>query len=313
MAEIGNPKKIKVGLGLSGSGNRSSFYIGFLEVLLEKRISIDFISACSGGSLVAAAFACGTLNEFKKMVLLLDKKQIKSFFIKGGAGGLYSLDYLEEVMRQYTKGLTFEEVKPQMSFGAVNIDTGEKVDLCMGDIARAARISCTLPGIFEPILWGGKALVDGGLLTSVPTESLKTVGADIIVGVNMRGTKHIFTNGQITLKRLFNGFKKILFLDELENAVNNLFKTNESSDWAKKQPKIFEVLGKSLDVAIKAEKESLKEPEPDLLIIPDFGYYERRDYSTGAIKRFYQHGRECGEKYAEKISKLIEEKNNEFK
>lgn len=310
MVENLNKSKAKVGFALSGSGNRSSFYIGFLEVLTEHHVPIDYISACSGGSLVAAAFACGALREFKEMAMGLDKEQIKVFFAKGGKGGLYSLDYFEEVVKKFTKGLTFGEVKPQMSFTAVNIGTGEIVDLCMGDIARAVRISCTLPGIFEPILWGGKALVDGGLLTSIPTESLKTVGADIIIGVNMRGTKHIFTNGQMTLKKIFNGFKKLLFLDELENLINILLPNGEQVDWAKKQPKLFEVLGKSLDIAIKAEKLSQKEPESDLLIVPDFGFFERNDYSAEAIKSFYLYGRTCALEYVPKIKQLITEKND---
>ena len=57
-----------LGLALSGSGNRTTFYIGFLEVLTESGIKVDDISACSGGCWVAAAFACGTLPEFKKII-----------------------------------------------------------------------------------------------------------------------------------------------------------------------------------------------------------------------------------------------------
>ena len=43
-------EKPTLGLALSGSGDRTTFYIGFLEVLDEAGIKIDYISACSGGS-----------------------------------------------------------------------------------------------------------------------------------------------------------------------------------------------------------------------------------------------------------------------
>src|SRR5581483_258660 len=94
----------KIGLALSGSGNRTTFYIGFLEALSEAGIPIDFISASSGGSLVAAAFACGTLQEFKAVTLALDNEKLKQYIIRSkGRGGFYSLDKVEEEMLKFTK------------------------------------------------------------------------------------------------------------------------------------------------------------------------------------------------------------------
>lgn len=299
-----NKKKIW-GLALSGSGNRSSFYVGFLEVLEEQNLKPDYLSVCSGGSLVAAAYACGTLPEFKEFVLNLDSDKIKSLMKKGNGGGYYSLDLVEEEMRQYTNGLNFEDVKPLMSFSCVDVENGEKVLLQMGDIARAARISCTLPGIFEPVVWGGRTLVDGGLLTIIPTESLKTAGVDIIVGVTLRGTKHIFTSGQLTVKKAYNFLKKILFIDELEDLldwVENLMPESENTD---RKPKTFSVLGKSLDIALQAQKLEIYEPPCDLLIQPKLGTYKRSEFSKETIFRFYELGRQTALEHVTNIQKLI--------
>ncbi len=167
----------------------------------EQGINVDCIAASSGGSMVAAAFACGTLPEFKKEVLGLDNEKLKQFISNGHRGGLYSLDGMEKKMLEFTKGKTFEEVRPLMSFDTVDIETGEQINLCMGDIARACRVSCTLPGAFEPVKWGNRTLVDGGLLSLVPLQALKQFPVDVTVGVNMRGTRHIFSQKQITLKK----------------------------------------------------------------------------------------------------------------
>ncbi len=148
--------KPTLGLALSGSGNRTSFYIGFLEVLKENNIDIDYIAACSGGALVAAAYACGTLDDLKTFGLNTSSKDlIKILTKKRGVGGLYSLDEAEStIVEKITKGKTFDQVKPIMTFVAVDIEKGELHDLCMGDIARAVRISCTTPALFEPVQWG---------------------------------------------------------------------------------------------------------------------------------------------------------------
>ena len=74
--------KPTLGLALSGSGNRTSFYIGFLEVLQEKGIHLDYITACSGGCLAALAFSCGTLPEFKEKVFSLDRETLKTYFTR---------------------------------------------------------------------------------------------------------------------------------------------------------------------------------------------------------------------------------------
>ena len=216
-------KKPTLGLALSGSGNRTTFYIGFLDVLRQAGVQIDYISACSGGSVVAAAFACGHWAEFKNMALTLDKDDMNNFFIRGKErGGLYSLDRFEEEMLKFTGGMTFEEVRPLMAFVAVDIETGELVNLLMGDIAKAARISCTLPFVFEPVKWGGKTLVDGGLLSYIPLEPLRLAGIDITIGINMRGTKHIFNDRILTAKKILNAVKKYLLIDNLENLINDL-------------------------------------------------------------------------------------------
>jgi predicted acylesterase/phospholipase RssA len=301
-----NNSKIKprLGLALSGSGNRSTFYIGFLEVLQEDNIEPDFISATSGGSLVAAAYACGNLQELKKLALSLNKEKMRSFFVRAKNGGYYSLDLLEEEIKKFTNGRTFEEVRPHMAFIAVDIDTGVQVNLCMGDIARAARISCTLPGVFEPVSWGGRPLVDGGLLTIMPSDVLKEAGMDIIVGVNMRGTKHIFSDRLINAKKVLNYFKKILFVDELEGMVNNLLKREEDSN-ALKEPGLFSVLGRSLDLAIEANKKENKEAECDLFIRPNMSIVDRDDMSLETFHSFYLLGRETAKEYVPKINELI--------
>ncbi len=301
-----------IGIALSGAGNRSSFFVGFLEALEKHEIHLDCITAMSGGSLVAAAFACGVLPQFKHDVLGINKETIKKYIVKSSErGGLYSLDPLEEYLRELIHAARFEDTRPKMAFVAVDIETGQQVLLCMGDIARAARISCTLPGVFVPVGWGDRFLVDGGLLQQVPLEALQGFGPDITIAVNTRGTKHIFTNRQIAMKKMFNSVKKFLFIDDLEEWISSLVKDDEDEDFDfSKKPGLFTVLGKSLDVAVQANAEESSKPQAvaDLTITLDTSKVNRTEYNEELIAKYYQIGIETAEQYIPQIQALVAEK-----
>lgn len=307
--ELQNKKTF--GLAMSGSGNRTPFYIGFLEELDAAGLKIDYISACSGGSLVAAAYSCGGLLEIKKFMLDFDYNKFKQMIKRSSLsnGGLYSLELVEEELLKITKGKKFEEVYPKMTFAAVDIESGELVHLCMGDIARAAIISCALPGLFEPVRWGGRTLVDGGLLIMIPSEALNTAGIDIKVGINMRGTKHIFTEGQMTIKKVFDFLKKLFLIDYLKIIASSVFKEKESD--VLKKPGFFTVLGKSMDLAIKASRsQNSIEPGCDLLITPEIPKDLGKDsFKREDVKRYYELGIVTAKQYIPKIKQLLEVKN----
>jgi NTE family protein len=307
MDNMVNTGKKTFGLALSGSGDRTSFYIGFLESLNEAGVQVDYISACSGASLVAAAYACGKLEEVKKFMLEFNEEKFKSMVQRSRLknGGLYSLSLVEEELLKITQGKSFEEMDIKMSFAAVDIESGELVYLCMGDIAKAAVISCTLPGVFEPTKWGNRTLVDGGLLVMIPSEPLSLAGVDVKVGVNMRGTKHIFTEGQMSIKKTFNVIKKFLLIDYIEKLFHALFKVEEEDGL--KPPHLFSVLGKSMDLAIKASQaESEEEPGCDFVITPDIpSGIKKGGFEREYIMRYYELGRVTGKEYVPRIRDLL--------
>lgn len=303
--------KPQLGLALSGSGSRLVFYIGFLEELRTAGITPDYIAACSGGSIVAAAYACGTLEQLKDFALSLNVKTMRQY-LKKGDGGLYSLELFEEIGRSFTKNLRFEDVRPLMGFVAVDIENGEQIVLSMGDIAHAVRVSCTIPAIIEPVKWGGRTLIDGGLLNVVPVDVLKDVGMDITVGINMRGNRHIFSEKYMTMKKFFNIFKKALFVDYWGKMWGSFLKSEDFEDQALETPGMFTVLGKSLDLAIAASKKDYsKDLECDLMITPEVSAYGLKNYEN-SNQELYELGKITAQQYIPRITQLIEHKSKEI-
>jgi predicted acylesterase/phospholipase RssA len=296
-----------IGLALSGSGSRFIFYIGFLEELAKAGIQIDYISAMSGASVVAAAFACGRLEFLKDIIFNLDKKQVLNMLPKG-KGGMYSLDKLEELGRQVTNGARFEDVKPLMGFVAADIANGQQITISMGDLARAARISCTLPAVFEAVQWGGKTLIDGGLLNIIPVDVVKQAGLDIVIGVNMRGTNHLFTSKQMAARKIYNLFKKLLLFEYMEKVWDALIPEDEEELDMEIPPNMFKVLSKSLDLAIAATKlDKNVDLTCDLMVTPDLKKFRLKNIETTRYE-LYEFGKKIALENIPRIKKLIEEK-----
>lgn len=313
----------KIGLALSGASSRAIFYIGFLEVLSEHKIPVDYIAATSSGSLVAMAYACNTLPQLKEHVFRLNRNNV--FAICGKASlrgrGLYSLDALEQQYRYFSRGLRFEDVKPLMSFIAADIDRGEEVVISMGDIARAARISCTVPGLFEPTDWGGRTLVDGGLLNVIPFDQVRQAGADITISVDIPGTQHIFLPEHIFARKIVKAIKKMFLVNKAsalwykaqvvlaESASGTVFEI-ELPEQPRQLNSLFSVLGRCLDLAIEARKK-----EFSIEINPHTDFYITPLVPKGRLAAFesnqqtYETGRKTAEQFVERIKKTIENFN----
>jgi len=76
-------------------------------------------------------------------------------------------------------------MKIPLSMVAVDLITGESVHFTDGEIAPALRASCAYPGLFLPIEYRGRVLVDGFLTETVPAEAARDLGADIVIGVHL--------------------------------------------------------------------------------------------------------------------------------
>jgi NTE family protein len=69
---------------------------------------------------------------------------------------------------------------------AADLRTGEEVIFREGELMMPLRASCSFPGLFVPIEYRGRLLIDGAIVNSVPVSALS--GVDVVVGVNIRSS-----------------------------------------------------------------------------------------------------------------------------
>lgn len=312
-------RKPKIGIALSGGSGRAITHIGVLEVLKEQGVSIDYLTACSSGTIIAASFACGTMEILKRDWVKLDKKFLLSLFrIDPSGKGLFTAERAVSWVSKYCKNLKFEEVNPTLGFVSVDINSGEPIILNLGDIAKATKASCTIPGLFEPVEWGNRLLVDGGLISIIPTHQAKEMGADIVIGVDIAARKYIFTKFARQMRRGYNLFKKTLpvrIYAKIHGLLDRLFTSSidfifySQSDIFEEtgipnQTDFFSTLGKAMDISLLQSK---KKPDYligcDYLISPPVKHYGRADFVNAS--QMIELGRKATLEAIPQIKKVI--------
>jgi len=184
-------KRPKVALVLGGGGARGLAHIGVLKVLRREGVPVDMIVGTSVGALVGALAAAGVpTEEIERMgtdvgwahLTDLSKSGIVKLLV---SEELLSTKKMEEYLRRRFGDKTFADLKIPFACIAADLRTGERIVLREGSVALAARASATMPGVFQPVSYRQRWLVDGGIVDNVPTDVAKVLGADVIICVNV--------------------------------------------------------------------------------------------------------------------------------
>lgn len=192
--ETTSVERPRVGLALSGGAARGIAHVGVLRVFAEHGIPIDYVAGTSAGSLVAAAVAAGmSVSEIETLARNLRWRDMGRMTIS--RLGIQSNARMEEFVRARIPVARFEDLKIPLAVVATDLNSGTPVVMSGdGDIAFAVRASCALPGWYVPVVDArGRSLVDGGLVANVPTAAARSLGADIVIAVdvNTEGAKFI--------------------------------------------------------------------------------------------------------------------------
>jgi len=189
----------KIGLALSGGGARGFAHVGVLKVLAENHIPIDMIAGTSAGSIAGGAFASGmTIEEIG--VLAKDVGYTNMMRPALGFGGMMSNAPMGAFVRKHFPVTRFEEMPIPFAAVAFDLANSERVVLKdEGDLVTAIRASCAVPGIFAPVRdEKGRMLVDGGVLSPLPAELAREMGADVVIAVDLIGCGATYRTASFT-------------------------------------------------------------------------------------------------------------------
>ncbi len=172
----------RVGLALAGGFARGIAHIGVLRVLREAGIPIDCVAGTSVGALIGAGYCAGaSLEEMQNIgsaTSFADFGRWTPSWL-----GLATNQRMEKYLARFALVKTFEELQTPLAVATTDINAGVSVYYSHGPLAPVIRASCAYPGLFVPIQYDGRTLVDGFLTAPVPMEGTLLLGADIIIAV----------------------------------------------------------------------------------------------------------------------------------
>jgi NTE family protein len=176
----------KIGIALGGGFARGIAHIGVFKVLEEEGIPVSMVAGTSVGAIMGAAYCSGV--SIADLEELADKVRFTTFARWTiSRYGFANNDRMVTFLQRILKAHTFEEMRIPLGVTATDFNTGAGTVFTSGPVVNPVRASCAYPGMFLPVEIDGKWMVDGMLSHPVPTRPLRTMGAERVIGVHLKG------------------------------------------------------------------------------------------------------------------------------
>ncbi|MBE5736700.1 MAG: hypothetical protein E7356_05070 [Clostridiales bacterium] len=201
----------KIGLAFGGGGARGFSYIGVIRALEEAGIKFDYIAGTSIGSIFGAMLAYGVDSDrLEKIATSIKVKDIRTSKIPLMPS---SSDAIEKIIIDTVGDIDISDLKTPYCAVAVDMLTGNEVNITKGRLCKALAGSCAVPALFQPVEFEDKLLFDGGLQNNIPADVLRKLGCDAVVSVDINSTRG-------------HGAKSTKYFDLLIASVDIMMKSN---------------------------------------------------------------------------------------
>jgi NTE family protein len=240
----------RIGLALEGGGALGLAHIGVLQWFEDHHIPVDYLAGTSMGGLVGGFYAVGkSPQQLRELVeaqnwdiilggktpyeeLAFRRKQDlvaypnsinlglrKGLLLPSGlnAGHLISLLIDRETL-PYSDIRSFDDLPIPFRCVATDLVSGKQAVFQEGPLARAMRATMAIPGLFSPVREAEHVYVDGGLVGNLPTDVVRAMGADIVIGVHLQTSPARADN----IQSIFNVLRRSIDVVVAENELRGL-------------------------------------------------------------------------------------------
>lgn len=217
-APVAGTDRPRIALVLSGGGARGFAHVGVLRALKEMRVPIDMVAGASMGAVVGGAYAAGrSVDELEQFVRVTDWSAIvadrpprddlpfrrreedlltpsriefgvdrSGLQLPPAAVANASLEAaLARLLPEGAGGTALNRLALPFRCVASDLLSGEMVELTDTPLFASLRASLAMPGVFAPIRVDQRLLVDGGLVRNLPVDIARSMGADVVIAVNV--------------------------------------------------------------------------------------------------------------------------------
>jgi NTE family protein len=207
-----------IGVALEGGGALGEAHIGVLKWFEDHHIPVDYVAGTSMGGLVGGLYATGkTADQLEEILraadwtLLLggdtpfqdlsfrrkeDARDIPNAIqigLKNGVNlppGLNSGHQVNLLIDRetlpYSTIHSFDDLPIPFRCVSTELVSGKAYVFGKGSLSEAMRATISIPGVFAPVRRDNQIFVDGGLVDNLPTDVVRKMGADVVIGVHLQ-------------------------------------------------------------------------------------------------------------------------------
>lgn len=173
-----------IALALGGGGAKGFAHIGVIKVLESHGIKPKIVTGTSAGSFVGSLYASGkSPYQLQHIALTFKESDIRDLTLN--RQGFIAGQKLQDFVNQHVANKPIEKFPIRFAAVATRLDNGRKADFIKGNAGQAVRASCSIPNVFVPATIGGTQYVDGGLVSPIPVQTAKALGADLVIAVDI--------------------------------------------------------------------------------------------------------------------------------
>ncbi len=259
--------RTKLGLALGAGGAKGYAHVSVLRMLEQAGYTVDYVAGSSIGAIVGAWIGLELdSTEIEETMRRAFREEVVAQIFKLSFGGTSSgLDVMTELLREVTQEKTFDDLAIPLIVMAADLVERRPATMTDGVLWPSLLAATSVAGLFPPFERDGQRLVDGIALVPVPTDAVRSAGADITVAVNL-----------------------------ISRSVLPAWPGDESQPEEPKSPgsRMLETLLEVMDLA-QLDSSERHAARADVAITPRFGPCTWRDFHLADL--FLEAGREAAE------------------
>lgn len=171
-------------IAFGGGGIRGFMHLGVIKALEENGIRADIVTGSSAGSIAAALYASGLSYEQLENIIN-DVSELELADIVISSRGFVNGKNIAKWVNASVPQTNLHDMPIAIGITATDMNMRKSVLIREGNVGEAVQTSSTIPGAFVPVEHHGHILVDGGILTVVPVNYARKMGADFVVAVDI--------------------------------------------------------------------------------------------------------------------------------
>ena len=206
------------------------------------------------------------------------KEEVDDSKVETGGLGILSGRQITHLLDSLTKPFDgiedFDKLPIPFRCVAVDMKAQEEIIMNNCELELAMRASMAIPGAFKPVKWKGHSLVDGGMLNNLPVDVVRSMGADVVIAIDLESGDLDEDDGHFSLKEAFG--------------IGGLL------DWAVSRP--------------DRKKLKVNREDADVYISPYLDDFEVSSFSRESIVTMMERGEKAAREKAQEIKDLLKRK-----